>query len=78
MPMYIEDISRGPSEVDAMDSIREVVDFRKLELYAAFDIEKEEGGAPYLRRYVDALRPNIGRRVVYARNTFFQCKRCNT
>ena len=71
MPMYIDDISRGPSEVDAMDSIREAVDFRKLELYAAFGIEKEDGGAPYLRRYVDALRLNSGRRAVYARNTFF-------
>ena len=45
-PMYIEDISRGPSEVDAMGPIREAVDFRKLELYAAFGIEKEDGGAP--------------------------------
>ena len=71
MPTHIDSGPRTPVHVGALDSLQEGVDFRKLDLYAAFNIEREDGGDPYLRRYVERLRSNNGSRTVYAGASFF-------
>ena len=71
MPTHIDSVQQTPGHVCELDSLQEGVDFRKLDLCASFNIGREDGGAPYLRRYVERLRSNNGSRTVYAGASFF-------
>ena len=71
MPTHIDSGPRTPEQVGELDSLREGVDFRELDLYASFNIERADGGSPYLRRYVEWLRSNNGSRAAYGGAFFF-------
>ena len=73
MPTHIDSGQRTPEHVGELDSPQEGVDFRKLDLYASFNIdrEREDGGSPYLRSYAEWLRSNNGSRAVYDGASFF-------
>ena len=42
MPTHIDSGPRTPDQVGELDSLREGVDFRKLDRYASFNIEREK------------------------------------
>ena len=71
MPIYIDVVTRGAGAADPTDVVHEVIDLRKLELYANFGTWREDGRASYLAQFAEWARGKGGWRTVYACSTLF-------
>ena len=71
MPRYTDVVSKVGIEEDLLSTLGEVIDFRKLELYASLCIERDAGRKSYLARFVEWARGKDVWRTVYASNILF-------
>ena len=74
MPIYIDVVTRGAGAADPAAVVHGLIDFMKLELYANFGTEREDGRASYLERFAEWARGSGWRTVYACANLFPLCE----